>query len=238
MNMKTIIVDCRISEKCERALIDEGFSLIKLTPDGYLSDAVASHPDTVLFYSDGEIITTLDYYNQARGLFIELKRLIPPIKINITDDKRAPSYPDECILNALVIGERIFCKSDTVSKAILKLAEHRGYKICHTRQGYPACSVLSFGECAITADEGLASLMRKNGVNVTLISQGHVSLPPYKHGFIGGASGVCGDKIYFFGDISSHPDCDVICNVIRDAGFTPVSLSDEPLADLGGIIAL
>ena len=141
-------------------------------------------------------------------------------------------------MNALVIGKTIFCKTDTVSEAIMELARRGGYKICHTKQGYPACSVLSFGECAITADKGLASLMEKNGIRVTLISSGGISLPPYEYGFIGGASGVYEDKIYFFGDLSSHPDGEIISKAIRDGGFTPISLSDEPLADFGGIIAL
>ncbi len=236
--MKILIVDNRITKKCERALIKEGFYLIKLPPDQSIGEAVASHPDTVLFYSDGEIITTADYCDAAAYIFSDVRELAPDVKISFTGDVRGKGYPDDCVMNALVIGRRIFCKSDTVSRAILDFAARRGYEVIHTNQGYPACSVLAFGESAITADPGLASTLSENGVRVTLINQGSISLPPYDYGFIGGASGVVGSKIYFFGSLESHPDCDRIREAIEKEGYTPVSLSDEGLSDLGGIVAL
>ena len=236
--MKTIIVDNRITDKCERTLMKEGFYIIKLPADPDLGDAVSSHPDTVLFYADGEIITTADYCDRAAYIFSDIREFCPDVKIHFTCDRRAAIYPDDCIMNALVIGNRIFCKADSISRAIIDFAKSRGYEIIHTSQGYPACMTLVFGECAITADQGLASLLENNGVSVTLIAHGHISLPPYQYGFIGGASGVVGSKVYFFGDISKHPDCDRICDAIRSAGYTPISLSDEDLTDFGGIISL
>ena len=158
--------------------------------------------------------------------------------MHFTADERGAKYPEDCIFNALVIEKRIFCKSDSISKSIPQLAERLGYEICHTKQGYPACTALAFGNNAITADNGLARSLEEQGVRVTKISEGHISLPPHSYGFIGGASGVVGKKVYFFGDIMSHPDGELICKTLSDAGFTPTSLSDEPLCDLGGIIAL
>ncbi len=236
--MKTLIVDNRISEKCERALIKEGHSLIKLPKDPRLSEAVSAHPDTVLFYANSEIITTADYCDAAAYVFSDIREINTKIKISFTDDIRSDRYPDECIMNALVIGQMIFCKSDSISDGIVDYARRNGYKIIHTNQGYPACSVLAFGNCAITADHGIADILRENGIRVTLISQGGISLPPYEYGFIGGASGVVGRRVYFFGDIGKHPDSETICQAIISEGFIPFSLSDEELRDFGGIIAL
>ena len=236
--MKLLIVDKRISSKCEHALEKEGFYLIKLPPDPNLGEAVSSHPDTVLFHADGEIITTADYCDFAAYIFSDIRELKPDMRISFSADKRTDKYPADCIMNALVIGRRIFAKADTLSKSILKFAKNGGYEIVHTNQGYPACTVLAFGNSAITADEGMASLLRENGIRVTLISKGGISLPPYDYGFIGGASGVVGRKIYFFGDLNSHPDSAVIRKAIEEEGFIPVSLSDERLRDLGGMILL
>lgn len=236
--MELLIVDSRITEKCEASLLKEGYTLLKLPADRFLGEAVCSHPDTVLFYLDGEIITTADYCDSAAYIFSDIREMRPDIKVHFTADVREKDYPSDCIMNALKVGKRIFCKSDTLSKAIIELAERRGYEICHTNQGYPACNALSFGDNVITADRGLASLMAKKGLFVTLINVGGISLPPYEYGFIGGASGVVGRKIYFFGNIMTHPDGELICKVIKEAGYTPVSLSDEPLADFGGIIPL
>jgi hypothetical protein len=233
-----LIVDGRISEKCERKLNIYGFTLIKLPADPDLGVAIRSHPDTVLFCCDGEIITTADYCESAAYVFSDIREYSPNTKIHFTSERRSDKYPKDCIMNALVIGKRIFCKSDSISEGIIEFANRKGYEIVHTNQGYPACSVLSFGNNAITADTGLALTLEKNGVNVTLISNGGISLPPYDYGFIGGASGVIGKKVFFFGDISKHPDCKKICSAIENAGYTPVSLSDEELTDLGGIIAI
>lgn len=236
--MKLLIVDSRITEKCERYLLKEGFSLIKLPPDKALGEAVASHPDTVMFYLDGELVTTADYCDCAPYVFSDIRELYPNVRISFTADERKAEYPYDCIMNALVVGKRIFCKSDSVSEAVLELADRLGYEICHTRQGYPACSALAFGNNVITADPGLARTMEAKGISVTIISPGGISLPPHEYGFIGGASGVIGNKIYFLGDLMTHPDGKLIYRVIEEAGYTPVSLSDEPLADLGGIISL
>lgn len=236
--MKTIIVDYRITHKCERALEKEGFYLIKLPSDPSLPDSVASHPDTVLFFCDREIITTADYCDAAAYVFSDIREDYPDIKISFTDDIRSKDYPRDCIMNALVIGKKIFCKSDTVSESILSFAKSREYEIVHTNQGYPACSVLSFGNSAITSDRGLGSLLQNNGIKVTLIEQGGISLPPYEYGFIGGASGVVGRKIYFFGNLEDHKDAEKIKEAIISEGFTPISLSDEGLSDFGGIIPL
>ena len=236
--MKLIIVDNRITHACELSLLKEGFSLIKLPRDPCLGSAIGSHPDTVMFYDDGEIITTADYCDTAAYIFSDIREMKPEIKIHFTSDIRRDRYPDDCVMNAIRIGGKLYCKSDSVSRAIIDLAERKGYEIIHTNQGYPACSTLSFGNSAITSDPGLADVMAKNGVKVTLIAPGGISLPPYKYGFIGGASGVVGNKVYFFGDISTHPDSDIISSAIKREGYTPVSLSKEGLIDLGGIILL
>lgn len=236
--MEFIIVDERISEKCERSLLKEGFTLLKLPPDPDLGEAVRSHPDTVLFYSAGELITTADYCNAAPYFFSDLRNFCPNVRITFTSDRRSAKYPEDCSMNALLIGSRLFCKSESISDTIKALAEGRSYEICPVNQGYPVCTVLTFKNRAITADRGMARVLADKGIEVTLIRDGHIALPPHEYGFIGGASGVCGNKVYFFGDLMSHPDGETIREAILSEGFTPISLSDEPLRDLGGIIFL
>lgn len=236
--MKVLIVDNRITKKCERALEKMGYFLLRLPRDPSLGEAVESHPDTLLFYCDGRIITTVDYCEAASYIFMDLRECCPQVKLCFSDEKRGNKYPSDCIMNALVIGKRIICKSDSVSKAIIDLASELGYEIIHTNQGYPACSVLAFGNSAITADPGLAALLQSIGVKVSLIGNGGISLPPYDYGFIGGASGVVGDKVLFFGDLDRHPDAMIIREAILSEGYTPISLSDEELSDFGGIIAI
>ena len=202
-----------------------------------LSDAVASHPDMLIFYHNGNIITSANYCERFPYVFSDIREL-SNAAITFTEDTQEPKYPKDAIFNALCADEYIFLKEDTVSQAVKDFAKKEGLKTVNVNQGYPACCALTFGNNAITADRGLADAMTRHGVKVTLISEGGISLPPHKYGFIGGASGVVGRKVYFFGDIMNHPDGQLICNAIKEAGYTPISLSDEPLRDFGGIISL
>ena len=237
--MMTVIVDERINEKCHRSLMIRGFNPILLPRDPSLGEAVASHPDTVLFRLKNEIFTTADYCDSAAYVFSDLREYAPHVKINFTADVRSPRYPEDCKMNALVMGKKIFAKTDTLSEAIADAARRNGYELIHTAQGYPACTVLPLGEAdAVTADRGMAKVLSKNGINVTLISEGHIALPPHEYGFIGGTAGAADGKIYFFGDVATHPDADLIVKAIESAGFSAVSLSDETLRDLGGMIFL
>lgn len=236
--MKTLIVDNRISYKCERALLKEGFTLIKIPADPTLGEAVASHPDTVAFYFDGELITTADYCDKAPYVFSDLRELCPDVRQTFTCDRREAIYPSDAIMNALVVGDRMFCNTSNISGAILEFAKRRGLSVHHVNQGYPACTTLAFGNCAITADQGMAAALIDVGIEVTLINNGGISLPPYEYGFIGGACGVYEDKVYFFGNLDLHPDSEIIKQSLARAGYTPVSLSDEELGDFGGFISI
>lgn len=234
--MKTVIVDERISEAVRRALMIRGFNVLELVRDSALGEAVSSHPDTVLFRCDNQIITTAEYCDEAAFFFSDLREYCPEVKISFSADCRGKEYPRDCIMNALVIGDKIFAKSDTLSDKIKEFAADRGMKICHVKQGYPACSTLALGNTAITADKGMAKALMSEGIDVTLIREGGILLDGCEYGFIGGASGVCGDKVYFIGDVLSHPDGEIICDAVRRAGYKPISLSSESLTDRGGLI--
>ena len=65
---------------------------------------------------------------------------------------------------------------------------------------------------------------------------GHISLPPYEYGFIGGASGECREEIYFCGDVKTHPSSREILEFIDKHGKKAISLSDGELLDIGSIL--
>ena len=234
--MRCAIVDNRISAACERGLILRGFCVVKLPASKRLSAPVGSHPDMLLFYHDGHIISSADYCDEAAYAFSDIRESAPNVSIHFSDSEFKEKYPYDAIFNALVIGDKIFLKSDTASSDVLKYAKSRGLSPVHVSQGYPACTTLAFGEAAITADKGMARVLRREGFRVTEIENGGISLPPYEYGFIGGASGVFGNTVYFLGDVKRHPDGEKIIRAIESEGFNTVSLSDEELADLGRII--
>ncbi len=236
--MKTVIVDSRISEKMERRLRILGFEPILLPPFAALGEAVRSHPDTLIFKLGDTIVTTADYCEEASYIFSDIRERYPHIKIKVSSSELGAEYPRDCALNALGCGDYVFCRVGSICRTVAELAEREGLRLVDVKQGYPACSAISLGKSIITADEGLIRAAKSVGLGAYRIEAGHISLPPHKYGFIGGASGIFGDRMYFFGDYKLHPSADIIEAAAAEQGLIPTSLSDEPLSDLGGMIFL
>jgi hypothetical protein len=233
--MKTVLLDERVSEECLRSLMLRGFSPITLPRYPALPEAIGAHCDTLLFKYGNKIITSADYCEYAAFVFSDLRERHPDINIAFSSDTLGSSYPNDCRFNALTVGNRLVCKAASISESVLRLAQECGLTVVDSNQGYAACTVLMIDENnAVTADKGMARLLRSLSVKVTEISEGGISLPPYEYGFIGGASFVCGDTVYFFGNPARHPDGELIREAILSAGKKLCALSDAPLADIGG----
>lgn len=104
-------------------------------------------------------------------------------------------------------------------------------------QGYAKCSIVSVNEnSVITYDDGIAKACLKTGLDVLHISSGHILLPGYPTGFIGGCSGRIGNEIIFNGDLSLHPNFTAIRDFIESRELTCTWFDDCPLTDIGSII--
>ncbi len=237
--MRIALTDTRISKKCERELEIRGFHVIKMPPMPALPEPMASHPDMLLAYIDGTILTSAEYCDTAAYVFCEIRELLPNIKIRFCDTAQGNEYPMDAVYNVLTVGKRMFCRQKSAAPEIIEFASANGYRIIDVKQGYPACTTLALGENnAVSADEGMRRALEECGITVGKIENGSISLPPYEYGFIGGAAGVYKDTAYFLGDLDTHPSADIIKDSCLKAGIKPISLSDEGLADLGRIIFL
>ena len=145
-------------------------------------------------------------------------------------------YPFDILLNAARVGDKLFCKAPYTSKSLLCAMKEIDVFPIDVKQGYAKCSTLIISENAIvTADASIARTAEKNGIKVLLISEKGVVLNGYEYGFIGGASGNDGEHIFFCGDLMSHPCGKEIESFCRENGKEPISLSNDPLYDVGTI---
>ena len=235
--MNIAVVDTRLSEEAERKLSLYGFEVIRLPRCSSLGEAIASHPDSLLFRCKDDILSSADYCDEASYVFTDIRERVKDIRFQFCSDTLGERFPADCLFNALVMGRYLFCREDTVSKSVIRIALEHGLEVVNVRQAYPACSTLALGDkAAICADEGLSHSLEKKGIKVYRIEPGHIALPPYEYGFIGGACGVFKDKIYFFGDYKLHPSAEIIERAAGDFGYTPVSLGSGGLCDLGGVL--
>ena len=237
MRIRLAICDERLPREAELSLMRRGFRVMTLPPSRHLSAPVASHTDMLLFKLGDEYISFADYCDEAPFVFTDLTTLLPGCRVTLTADEVESIHPKDARMNALLMGNLLFARADSVSEYIKKRCTEGGIRLVPVKQGYPACTTLRLTDrAAITADLGMAKALSENGVSVTVIGNGGISLPPYDYGFIGGCAGVYENTVYFIGDIDSHPDAERIKNAISALGMTVASLYGGPLLDLGGIL--
>ena len=223
-----------LSQKCRDAIRSLKNELIILKNEPILEDRVAHHADlSVLFIGD----TLFTHESTASGnpdLVTAAKER--DYKIEIIPEKLGRNYPDDILLNCLVVGKYIFARADKISRSVSEYAEKNGYSILNVKQGYARCTACPVSDKAvITADAAIAKAARGAGLDALEIQSGGVTLGGFPYGFIGGACGADGNKLLFAGDVSSHPDGEKIIDFCKTHGVDAVSLSDESLCDVGSI---
>ena len=111
-------------------------------------------------------------------------------------EKLARNYPGNICYNAVCTGKYFihnlqYTDPDLLAAAEAKAAaEHTGLTKIHVRQGYTRCSLLPVDDRSfITSDAGIAKTLADYDTDVLLIRPGHILLPGFDHGFIGGTGG-------------------------------------------------
>jgi len=106
----------------------------------------------------------------------------------------SPAYPGDIIYNACSTGKFFIHNLKYTAPELLGKVEELGLIRVNVSQGYAKCSTCVVGEDAIiTYDRGIAKAAVAAGMDVLVIEPGHVDLPGYDTGFIGGASGLVTD---------------------------------------------
>ena len=237
--MKAVICDNRINSAAERELMKRGYTVLKLPRHKRLTEAIESHPDSLIFRLGDTLIATCEYCEEAAFIFSDIREFCPEVKLKFIDVSLGKGFPNDARMNAAVIGKYLIANKKTIAKEILEIGEKEGLTLINVNQSYPNCSILKINdENVITADVGISRALSVTGINVLLIEPGHIFLPPYEYGFIGGSGGVDGKSVFFLGDIMTHPDGERITEFIENLGMKVVSLGEEKLEDMGGIMFL
>jgi len=215
-------------------LIERGFSLIPLPSFELLDEPVSAHPDMLIFFGD-KLICHEEYFKIAEA---ELTKIagIKGIEIELSHEPIGKKYPSDVLFNALELGNHILCREGSVSEHIKKYAKRLGKCIVNVKQGYTKCSVCKVSDNAIiTSDKNIANTAKSLGISVLEIAPSGIRLSGYDCGFIGGASGNDGRNTCFCGNVALHPNASEIIDFCNSHGYPAISLSDEPLYDVGTI---
>ena len=233
---KTVLADIRIDRKCEAMLTEMGYEIIKLPPSPYLAPPVASHPDMLTFIAKGRLICERRYFEANRQV-IEKAAERGELGIVLADEELSSTYPHDVLFNASPLGEWLICRKRSVSETVRELYPEDA--LINVNQGYAKCATLTVGDSGvITADPSVAKAVAGAGLDILKLESHGVELLGYDSGFIGGASGDDGEHILFCGDLSRHPEGELIAEFCRLHRREPVSLSDEGLYDYGTLLFL
>lgn len=163
------------------------------------------------------------------------------------------SYPGNIIYNAVCTGKYFIHNLKHTDPDLLDSAKawKSALILVDVPQGYTRCCCLPVDDTSfITSDRGIEKALTAAGADVLLIEKGHIELPGFDYGFIGGCAGhvmipsgnTCNDymvpTILFNGDLSKHPNFESIIGFINERKIDIAYFEDYPLTDIGSILAL
>ncbi len=216
------------------ALKHFGIDCITLSACETLSAPVQDHADMLLFHLGGNrlLLHSLGVREatELAGVGFKIATISTPL---------GATYPFDCALNALRIGNRLVCGKQTAPE-ITQYCNANRIQVLRCAQGYARCSVCVVNENAIiTADPSIASVCAKQGMDVLKISPGHISLDGYPYGFIGGCCGLIDhNTLAFTGALEKHPNGQLIADFLAKHHVKHISLTEGVLTDIGGFIPL
>ena len=226
------LCDYRTPSDILTSLTNEGFKTVLLPADPSLPHPVNGHTDLLVFL-DGCFLTVSRGYYEKNSVLIDGVCKKSGLTLRFSTREAGGKYPYDCLLCAAISGDRLLYCSKSTDPSITE----RYDLLVDLPQGYVKCSCAILADGAIiTADRGIAKVTLAEGIDTLLISPGHVDLPGYDYGFIGGASGLCGDTLYFCGDLDLHPDAEAIKEFAISHGTKCVSLGKNKLYDIGSLI--
>lgn len=231
---KRVLVDFRISKNSEKTLIKLGYNVIKTIKQPALQEQVSGHPDMVLCkLSDHDFVVE----NTFRGF---LEPFLEGYNLMSGFSKLKPEYPSDIAYNCALVGNNLFCNEKYTDRAILEYCKSKNIKILNVKQGYAKCSICIVSDNAIiTADKNIFIVAKENNIDALLIENKGIILKGYSEGFFGGATGLLEkDLLCVNGNIELHQDCDAIKSFCLKYGVNVVSLTKEPIYDIGTIIRL
>lgn len=210
-----------ISQNADKRLTDyiesRGFSPVYVHTEGVVPPGISCHPDIFL--------CKMGVTESAPVFFAG-------------DNIPGMTYPEDIVFNAACTGKYFLHNLSYTDEKLLLAAKAMGMKLINVRQGYTKCSVAVIDETSlITYDDGIVKACSPyKELDVLKITPGHILLEGYNTGFIGGTCGRIGNEIVFHGDLSAHPDFEIIKEFISRKNLGCKWFTEFPLTDIGSIL--
>ncbi len=201
-----------------KALESRGIELLPIPKNPYVDSRLAFHGDLSLLHLNAQMFATLG-------------EPYIPLPVSCSSILRIRNIEEESALNICIIGDYVICSEKTAAIVPSWL------RVIPVRQRYARCSVCIVDEHSIiTADHGIA-VACQGLLDVLEIQAGHIDLPGFDYGFLGGCSfKLNAHTLAFTGSLATHPDKERILAFLRERSVEPLYLSEGKLLDIGSAI--
>lgn len=212
-------------------IVAYGFTPVTIPLCSQVERPIAGHPDIQICIVNNTII----YHPEIDSSFLQL---LSHTKYELVGGQSILqySYPYDCAYNCAHTGKAAFHNTKVTDSSIKQALALCSDPLLHVNQGYTKCSTCIVDTNAIiTSDVSIHNAAIRSSIDSLLIRPGYIELAGYTYGFIGGASGVCSDTVYFTGHLNNHPDCMLIKHFTEQHNKKIAFLSDLPAIDIGSI---
>lgn len=226
-----IMIGERYSHKLLKPLESQGFHVLLMPDNSYVDKRLAGHVDLSAVNLDDKHIVVSKELGQNGTIVNYLTNAGYEV---ITAQKQQDKiYPEDAGLCACIVGKYMIHNIGITDSAVKTLFTGKNI---HVNQGYANCTICAIDSSSvITSDRGIANRLLNEYFEVKLIEQGFVELEGYDYGFIGGASFVTENSVYFTGKFP-----DVVTNdiesFIKSKNKRVIYLTDDPAFDIGGAL--
>ena len=225
--MKYVIVAENFPEDSAEKLKKYG-EVVRTRANKNLLKGLDTHTDILVHpLPSGELVVDRDNFEYYKKIFPD-KKILP------SHSKLSKKYPKDVPLNAFTFKNYFIHNLKFTDKVLLDYYKNSAYELINIKQGYGKCSSLVTEDFIITSDGGIYESLR-DLIPIYKIKHGEIRLQNFNYGFIGGASGVLGKKIFFTGDFSHHSSNEEILKIIKKYDYEIEILSDETIEDFGSI---
>lgn len=222
----------------DKPLKTQGLSPLYAPNNPDVDPRLSGHADLSVFHAGWDRIFLAPYlrYTDFAKKLTEIGFLI-----EYTDINQNKKYPFDAQLNIAAFGKHfVYGKKTAYSSIVRNLTIDEHMSGLAINQGYAKCATVVVDENSIiTADRGEAQACLEAGIDVLLVEPGHVELPGFEYGFLGGASfKLSKNAIAFTGALDKHPDKERILDFLHERGVSPVYLTEKAVFDVGSILPL
>lgn len=224
-----IIIDKKTPPVAKEKLAVLG-DLLELATSGITYPAISGHPDIFFCQTPSGLMVAPNLPEEYFSLLDRDK-----IKYRKGENAVGKAYPKTAPYNAVVTSKYIIHNLKFTDPVLLNAC--KGLTPIHVNQAYTRCNLLALNEnLYITSDKGICNSLLDHGLNCHYFPPDEIKLEGFPNGFLGGACGICDQKLFVCGSLKYHLWGNEFRKIVETEGYEIIELLDEPLMDVGSIL--